>query len=559
MADTPHDENINNDEAAKLLNEAGQAHDAGQDSLAFHLYLAAFEVIAKRSGQKAPAEGEAPLRKAWSIALAMSDRRCAESALEKLMPYLSPNESAECAQRLAQLAQNDLSNLGIDLSSIPQMVNLQDVIDQLPPELSNMIDTDELSAMFGGENGFKVRLDDEGPITNGSPVGASEANSGSDDEDDDDTGIVPLDGDVPTPQNGNTSPVAGMPSSPQEFLSNMFSSLTGGAQQFNANHKQRQEHREPAPKFSDVPGFMDVKKALQSMGIGINPDSDLGKQAQSDLLYHGIDGFAKLPSVIIHVPEGTDCSKLVHAAAGEMGVPFGQISIKLAGPQRRHQVPEVSVRVRGDFGPMRPGSDTPTSGVLLLDGADEWPEGFAAHSRRLGDYISTLAAQPGIAIILTVTGDNMPPRDLCERLGEDVYSITALPPQVSERYDAWTRIAQSHPSARNIDVALLAMVSDGMLPDTFEQAVRDAATEAWRQGLQEGKRLEVSTIDVLGTLADLAPDEDSRERILSVIDEQWRNELDKITMEDLGGDDGSDGGDGYTGDSSDTSGSPYVS
>ena len=528
------------DEVGQLIEQAQQAQSAGNESLALHLYLAAFEQLSTRAGNNRPVGGERPLRAAWDLAVRSSDRRGAEAVLEKLMPYLTPAEAAGHAGILAQMAAQDLSNLGIDPSNMPDLSELanldleglEDLVDQLPPEITNLFDVEGL---LGQSGGFKVKMDDEGPITSDA-VGAGSANPGDEtkalpaDDKADDSDLVPLDPALPVSPVPPVNPMNPM-GSPQDFLNSMLSALGGGGVSFaNQNMPQQAAETMPAPHFSDVPGFNDVKRELQALGIGINPDSELGKQAQADLLFHGIDGFTSLPSVIIRVPEGTDLTKLIHAAAGEMDVPFAQLSVSVAPGSRRRDNPEVSVRMRGDFAPMRPGS-MPAKGILFIDCADEWPEGLAANTRRLGDYVSTMAAQPGVAVVLTCSQDEMPPRDLLQRLGDEVHVIVALAPQVTERYDAWARIAEVHPSAKGIDVGLLAMVTDGMLTDTFELAVRDAATDAWRLGLSEGRRQEVSTIDVLGKLADYAPNEDVYNRIMAVIDEQWSAQLDRMEQE----------------------------
>lgn len=517
------------DGAAELLAQAAKAKAQGQGSLAFHLYFAACEQMGAQDARR-----EKALRAAWDIAISLNDRRLAESALEKLMPHLRPEEAAQYAQKLAGIAMNDLSALGIDPSMLGgNMPDLSEIMENLPPGLADMVDMDQVAEMLGMNTGFNVKLDDEGPIdANALSVGASDANSGDKDE----PKPTPSVTGPATPQ-GMQLPLGGMPQGDmaemaRQFLGNMFGG-GGFANPFAGAFAQTGEQKAaPAPRFADVPGFSEVKRELRALGIGINPDSTLGRQAEEDLAYHGIDGSIGLPSVIIRVPEGTDCTRLVHAAAGEMGVPFGQISISVSEGHGRRRQPEVSMRVRGDFAPMRPG-DAPVEGILLIDNADIWPEGLATHSRRIGDYISTLAGMPRCAVILTTTGNAMPPRDLLARLGDEVCFIEALPPKVAERYEVWSQIASSHPSAADIDVALLAMVSDGMLPDSFEQAVHDVATDAWRIGVHEGKRFKVTTLDVLGRLAEYAPDEKTRERILEVVDTQWSAQLDKLTAEDL--------------------------
>ncbi len=536
-ADLPSD-----DEAAKLLSRARQADREGRSSLAFHLYIAAFEELEASAGTSRRQEARDALNAAWDIALSLGDRRLAETALEKLMPYLGPEEAANDAKKLANLAMSDLNALGIDPSNLSQMPDLSALMSSLPPEVAEMIDSDELNNLLTGGTGFNVKVDDEGPLDQG--AARSEHPAGPDQASQSEVGPVGSGAQTPEVPKLHGAAAPGMvpgnafaggndfAAAARQFLSGMMGGGMSNLPFGNVNAQPAQPKLPPL-RFSDVPGFSDLKQVLRSYGIGINPNSELGHQAEDDLHYHGITGQVALPAIVIRVPEGTDLTRLIAAAAGEMGVPFGQISVSPTGaPARRHQPQEVSIRVRGDIAPTRPG-EMPADCLLFLDNADRWPSGLASRMRRIGDFVSSIAAQPGSAVILTVTGDAMPPRDLYNRLGPEVQVVAALPPSVTERYAAWTQIAAAHPSAGDIDVALLAMVSDGMMPDTFEDAVHDAATDAWRLGMKEHERHQVSTIDVLGRLADYAPDEAARERILSVVETQWSTALDHLSSDDL--------------------------
>ena len=109
---------------ANYLTRAAEACAAGDLVLGMHLYLAAYEESA--ADPNVP-DGMAltGLREAWHLACDLKERSMAEYVFEKLEPYLLPEEIAEYASRLQDLALDRLEQIGFsreELQDVAQMI-----------------------------------------------------------------------------------------------------------------------------------------------------------------------------------------------------------------------------------------------------------------------------------------------------------------------------------------------------------------------------------------------------------------------------------------------------
>ena len=111
------------------LNKAAEACAAGDLLLGMHLYLAAYELAAADNNVPATIEVTA-LREAWHLACDLKERSMAEYVFEKLEPYLTGAEIAECAMQLQELALDRLEQYGFsreDLEDMAQSIS-QDLL-----------------------------------------------------------------------------------------------------------------------------------------------------------------------------------------------------------------------------------------------------------------------------------------------------------------------------------------------------------------------------------------------------------------------------------------------
>ena len=115
----PNPSNCDN-QAMSYLNKASEACASGNLLLGMHLYLAAYENAAADASVPAAVEIHA-LREAWHLACDMKERSMAEYAFEKLEPYLTGGEIAECAMKLQELALDRLEQYGFSREDLEDM------------------------------------------------------------------------------------------------------------------------------------------------------------------------------------------------------------------------------------------------------------------------------------------------------------------------------------------------------------------------------------------------------------------------------------------------------
>ena len=102
------------------LNKAAEACAAGDMTLGLHLYLAAYEKAVSEPGTSTGL-AVAALREAWHLACDLKERSMAEHVFEKLEPYLSREEIAECAAALQDLALDRLEQYGFSREELQDM------------------------------------------------------------------------------------------------------------------------------------------------------------------------------------------------------------------------------------------------------------------------------------------------------------------------------------------------------------------------------------------------------------------------------------------------------
>ena len=120
---TPNQNSGCSEQHHDYLQRAVDACEQGDLVLGMHLYLAAYE--------KAVADPEVPdgmalsgLREAWNLACDLKERSMAEYVFEKLEPYLTGDEIAECAEKLQSLALDRLEEYGFSREDLEDMAEM---------------------------------------------------------------------------------------------------------------------------------------------------------------------------------------------------------------------------------------------------------------------------------------------------------------------------------------------------------------------------------------------------------------------------------------------------
>lgn len=116
----PNQNNGCSEHSMDYLNKAAEACAAGDMTLGLHLYLAAYEKAMSEPGAST-GMAVAALREAWHLACDLKERSMAEHVFEKLEPYLTRDEIAECASALQDLALDRLEEYGFSREELQDM------------------------------------------------------------------------------------------------------------------------------------------------------------------------------------------------------------------------------------------------------------------------------------------------------------------------------------------------------------------------------------------------------------------------------------------------------
>ena len=114
----------------EYLSRAAAAVAQGNQMLALHLYLAAFE-RGQAADDSVPTEAAIDgLKRAWRLACSLKERSIAEYVFERMEPYLSSDEVAACAEQLQELALSKLEEFGLSRDELEDMTDMisQDII-----------------------------------------------------------------------------------------------------------------------------------------------------------------------------------------------------------------------------------------------------------------------------------------------------------------------------------------------------------------------------------------------------------------------------------------------
>ncbi len=106
--------------ATGYMSKAADACAHGDFLLGMHLYLAAYEQAFADASMPVSVEVTA-LREAWGLACSLKERSMAEYVFEKLEPYLTGEEIAECAMKLQEMALDRLEQYGFSREDLEDM------------------------------------------------------------------------------------------------------------------------------------------------------------------------------------------------------------------------------------------------------------------------------------------------------------------------------------------------------------------------------------------------------------------------------------------------------
>lgn len=463
------------------LAAAREAYASGNHVLAMHLYMSAYEEGC-RTAPLPDMNAIGALREAWQVACELKERSIAEYVFEKLEPHLSAQEAQKYAHQLQGLTLDKLSEFGISRA-----------------------DLEDMAEMISDEIGATAHI---AKIT---PVASTH---------------------IPAPsQEGEDA------SEPMRLK------LLGGMGKAGGEQKT-QPRQEPRMGYADLVGFDQVIEDARALGLGVKEDEEFHELIETLRAQHGLDGLSAAGSVIFRTSSREDAGTFMTALAGELNLPAMRVQMQ-SGPQG---MPMLCVSMSSDQRMRANGRAALASpGVLVLEDIDLWGESliqaasaaegegimFASMARAAREAVALIGsavANPDVYVLASVAGDSFDQGFLYEML-EPMSIIDIYMPDETERRQLWDRMAQDHPSLRELDLSQLVRLTRNMSRFDIVCAGRESVEDAYRQSLRARAYAPVTQSMVYEHISNFQPLESEEYHFLEdAVARYFRDGIDELEM-----------------------------
>ncbi|MDR3315033.1 MAG: hypothetical protein LBS98_00900 [Coriobacteriales bacterium] len=478
--------------AAFYLDAAYDAFALGQSRLAVHLFCAAFEVEL-RQGSVISTDIVEGLRKAWELACETGDRATAETLFHDLLPYNSEEQTEQGMLRLHGLAVEQLEGLGLtahDLEGVAKAI-------------ANEIDSMEGDRLAESLKDALERLGAIAPESNdASAQGATQA-------------IQKL------PRFDLVGPLEGLGSGEHMLPNGQAGAVLAGAGTWLERRKKREEQERTQERnlnYQNLAGFDRTLALMKGYGFDSQESSSFRAFVEQTAALHGVYSLALMENFLFCGPSRDDNALFAHATASEIGWPVlhiqveleadGNGSIKLSGPFKR-----------GFFGGPPDLMELVTPCTVIIENLDQLQEMFTQemkasfqpevrgrqqHGRsmqaEISGYLRALMKKEGVFLIATAQKADTIKEPLTSILGA-LQRIGIELPDEAERRDVWMTFAAEHTSCAELDVDVLAKLSEGMTRREIVVVGITAVETAYRVSLKKRHYQKVSLGTMLSQLA----------------------------------------------------------
>ena len=482
---SPSQNNDTNNTAAEYLRRAAQACAAGDAVLGMHLYLAAFEKATHGAYMPNDAAIDG-LRQAWRLACKLKERSLAEYIFEKLEPYMTPEEVADCAEQLQRLALDKLEEFGLTLEDLEDM-------------------TDMISQDFLGLSSAPFMMKVEHRET-GAPS------------------LMPF-----RKEERKAIEKAGEEPQLSEKAEGKAASVS------NAEYIEKLTYR-------DIVGFRDAVKTMNGFGVGMQDDPQFQELVETLNVRHGLKKMPIIDTYLFRAPVREDANQFMSATLGEIGLP----AIRMHMEENLQGMPVLCVMAQADNQPKLNAAKNAFEGggILVLEDVDLWGSPLAdAGSDEMGMFayaqlsrgareainlIRSAVENPEVYVLASAGGDGEIDGFFYDLL-DPVTVVDIDDPSPSERADLWIRIASEHPSMRSIDRSALVRYSAGMSRFDIYMAAREAVEDAYKASLVARRYMPVTADNMFEKLAAYQPlDSEEYRQLEDAVIEDFRAQIDRI-------------------------------
>lgn len=429
----PNQNNCDN-QATGYLGKAADACASGDMLLGMHLYLAAYEQAATDPSASSSIEVTA-LREAWHLACDLKERSMAEYVFEKLEPFLTGEEIAECAMKLQELALDRLEQYGFSREELEDMA--ETISQDFLGDDARVVKVESVSipnmGMFGvPEVTAQAAIIEKAPqaeasaeaadapepeqdgVAEGKPAKPSQINMGVADV----NGFNPYDmfhtSSVGTSYHAATNEGSGgYVFTRDEDRADELARAQEAAEAQDAAPAEEPEPAE-APKvdlaavasiaetavadaveaaeaalpdngplsYQNLAGYDDAIAIVRDLGVGVQNDPAFNEFVRMMNVRHGLDRMPAVDTLLFRAPVLEDASRFAEATAGELGLPV----LHMAMEEGMGGVPVLCVTTQGNNRPRMNHAHNRFEGpgILVIEDLDAWalpevpdgPEGF---------------------------------------------------------------------------------------------------------------------------------------------------------------------------------------
>ena len=490
----------------------------------------------------------------------------AEYVFEKLEPYLTGEEIAECALKLQELALDRLEQYGFSREDLEDMAEA--ITQDFLGENAHVVKVESVSIPHLGMLGAPEAAIEATVVAEAAPpekaamgqvaAGAGEkadAAAVAEAEEDAAPGEPAGEG-APAVQDGPTAHAASAMQAHDQQPSGIAGNRLNLAAIAAAIPEQDAPTQPPAEqqddgvlRYRNLAGYDEAVSVMRDFGIGLQNDPGFIDFVRMLNNRHGLSRMPAIDTLLFRAPIIEDASRFAEATVGELGLPV----LRMTMEEGMGGMPVLCVTTQGNNRPRMNHAHNRFEGpgILVIEDLDAWvmpdmpegPEGFGGFmmanisrgAREAVNLIRSAVEDPDVFVLATASTAGEPDPFFYEIL-EPITIVDIGYPTDKERADIWAEIARDHPSVRDIDRSSLVRFSEGLARYDMYMAAREAVEEAYKLGLVQHAYVPVSPQNLLDKLAGCQPIDSEQYRELedAVVDD-FRNDL--AHLEDLlGGD-----------------------
>lgn len=538
-----------NGTANDYLAHAAHACETGDLVLGMYLYLAAYE--------KAAADPYASddvaitgLQEAWHLACSLRERSMAEYVFEKLEPFLLPDEVAEYATELQELALDRLEEFGFSRDDLERMTNsiageflsnedgsvkIESIV--LPPQMSalpQMFQFPEIPDFSEMASSLETPQENDAISTQSLDKKVSEEASVK-------PSVASGDcGESDSIKDGNEPrDIVATPHDKPLVKQNKYTAVK------NTGKTSSTKAKEEVFDYSALVGYDEAIALMRDFGIGLDHDEAFQNFVGMMNERHGLKQMPALDTILFRSAAVEDSVRFLEATIGELRLP----ALRMSMEEGLQGMPVLCVSTQEKNRPRMNHAQNRFEGpgILVIDDLDMWsvpmqPEGMdglggfvAANisrgAREAINLIRSAVEDPRVYVFATAsTSGEIDP--FFYELLEPLTVLDISGPTYSERDAIWRDIMKEHPSMRSLDRAELTRLSDHLARYDIYMAAREAVEEAYKQGLVQRMFLPVSAQNIYDKLVACHPlDSEERKHIEEEVLKSFRDDLDHL--EDL--------------------------